>query len=425
MSRILFVNLRSHLVERMEPLYAAKKLGIEVVLLTDQVPNIDDGYIDPENYIVTDTYDMENALKKVVAYAQKKEINGVLTWADKDVELVSLIADKLHIPAPTIEASKIARNKLLMREAISKTNPDLCPKYESVKSIQDLDESVRKIGFPAVLKPVGASGSKSIIKLNNKSEIPQAVERLKQETNVQTDKVYQYFPNQYIYEELLTGAEISIEGFVSSKTGEIIIAGMTDKFVTDKYSTEYLEYEPSQKEAVNLQGYRQDIKRAIKSMGITSCSFHAECKVNAGSLKVIEIAARPGGEFITSHLVKIASGISFVEQNIKNALGMAIDAEIAFENWSKTPKSLVVHQDFMANKEGRVVKIGGLQRIFEDPNVINFMPLKEVGDRVILPPLDYSSLYTATMIVTGKSLGELDSALERIENKFEIKIVEE
>ena len=45
----------------------------------------------------------------------------------------------------------------------------------------------------------------------------------------------------------MDGDEISIEGFVSTFDNNIIIAGMTDKFVTDKYSTEYKEFEPSKK----------------------------------------------------------------------------------------------------------------------------------------------------------------------------------
>ena len=94
MKRILFINLRSHYVERMEPLYAAKKLGVEVVLLADIKPQIDDGYISEDNFIITDTYDMANALQKVIEFAKDKPIDGVLTWSDRDVELVSLIAEK-------------------------------------------------------------------------------------------------------------------------------------------------------------------------------------------------------------------------------------------------------------------------------------------------------------------------------------------
>ncbi|KRM34810.1 hypothetical protein FC83_GL001947 [Agrilactobacillus composti DSM 18527 = JCM 14202] len=404
----------------MEPLFAAKKMGVRVTVLTDSIPDIDDGYVD--DFIVTDTYDMPHAVEKVKVYAKNKPINGVLTWADKDVELVSLIAKALNIPGPSLESSKNARDKVLMREAIAKVDPDLCPKFASVKNFAELKAAANDIGFPAVLKPVGASGSKTIIKIYSEDSLADAYQRLVDETSISRDKVYSYFPSEYIYEELLTGKEISIEGFVSTFSKDIVIAGMTDKEVTDEYSTEYLEYEPSQKSADDLSNYRTKIKQAIRGLGITECAFHAECKVDGTKFKVIEIAARPGGEFITTHLVKIASGVSFVEQNIKNSLGEEIDNRIEFKEWSKNPRTIVGHLDFMAKKEGIVTKLGGFQEIFEDPNVINFMPLKDVGDSVVLPPKDYGSLYTATMVVKGNSIDEIDESFKNIERKFKIEI---
>ena len=51
---------------------------------------------------------MANALQKVIEFAKDKPIDGVLTWSDRDVELVSLIAEKLDIPAPNIDRKCVA-----------------------------------------------------------------------------------------------------------------------------------------------------------------------------------------------------------------------------------------------------------------------------------------------------------------------------
>ena len=422
MKRILFINLRSHFVERMEPLYIAKKLGVEVVLLTDKKPQIDDGYILEENYIVTDTYNMEESVQKVVEFAKNRPIDGVLTWSDRDVELVSLIAERLNLPAPSIEASKNARNKYLMRKAISKEFPDLCPKFKRVTTLEEFQEAVENVGIPGVLKPVGASGSKTIVKIYSKDNLENIFKRVKEETSTVRDKVFSYFPNEYIYEELLLGDEMSIEGFVSSVTGEVMIAGMTDKYVTEEFSTEYKEIEPSQKISKNLRIYRDKIASAIKALGITSCAFHAEVKVQGENLKVVEIAARPGGGFITTHLVQLASGISFIEQTIKNALKLPIDDRILFEFWERNPKCIVGQEDFMSEKEGKVIRVGGISEIFEDPNVELFIPLKEVGDEITLPPKNYSSLYTGRVIVTGLNVKEVENSLEKAKAKFKLKV---
>ena len=44
----------------------------------------------------------------------------------------------------------------------------LCPKFQEVESLNDLKEAVTQIGIPGILKPVGASGSKGILKLKVK-----------------------------------------------------------------------------------------------------------------------------------------------------------------------------------------------------------------------------------------------------------------
>lgn len=79
----------------------------------------------------------------------------------------------------------------------------------------------------------------------------------------------------------------------------------------------------------------------------------------------------------------------------------------------------------MSNQEGIVTHIGGLQRIYEDPNVVNFLPLKEEGDSIVLPPDDFSSLYTATMVVKGTSIEDIEKSFDLIQQRFEISISKE
>ena len=47
----------------------------------------------------------------------------------------------------------------------------LCPNFQEVKSLNDLKEAVANIGMPGILKPVGASGSKGIFKIESKAHL--------------------------------------------------------------------------------------------------------------------------------------------------------------------------------------------------------------------------------------------------------------
>lgn len=418
MKRILFINLRSHYIERMEPLYAARNLNVKVTLMADKKPDIQDGFVD--DYIITDTYDMTTCLEKVLAYNAEKEINGVVTWADKDVELVALIGEALGLKTLSHQASINARNKYKMRQQISEKFPELCPRYQLVRTYEDLKKAQADIGFPAVFKPVGASGSKSIFKIFDHHQLSEVYQIMKETTSIENDRVYTYFPSEYIYEELLLGDEISVEGIIHN--GVIIVAGITDKKVTEDYSLEYKEIFPSQKKLSEQTQYRKQVEKALSSLLLDNCSFHAECKVNDGDLKVIEIAARPGGGFITSHLVPFVTGISFHEEVIKNALGEVILQDLDMTSWSIKPHPICGHLDILANQEGKIRAVTGIQEVFEDKRVKYFLPTKNVNERVVLPPKHFSSLYLATCIVQGSNLEEVESALDLIALKYKVEV---
>jgi biotin carboxylase len=67
----------------------------------------------------------------------------------------------------------------------------------------------------------------------------------------------------------------------------------------------------------------------LDSLGIEYGASHSEFKINKqGEIKLIEIGARMGGDMIGSSLVKLSTGVDFVEQIINVALGIKPAVEI-------------------------------------------------------------------------------------------------
>lgn len=416
--RVLFVNIRSHKIERMEPFYIAKKLNLRVTVIADSYPSIDSKYID--DVIISNTYNKENCLAEVIKYNDNKKIDAVVTWADKDVELVAMIGEALNLPTVNREASINARNKYVMRSRISEKYPKLCPKFKKVRNYEELVSAAEEIKLPAIFKPVGASGSKSIFKIEDKNDLESIYNLMIDSTSCEKDKVYSYFPSEYIFEEFMEGKEISLEGLVQG--GEIIIAGVTDKKVTKDFSLEYQEIFPSQEPVDLLRKYGEEVKKSVQALRFNNCSFHAECKILNGELKIIEIAARPGGGFIASHLIEMVSGISFHEQVLKIALGEEIDKEINIGSWINKKNKVAGHIDLLADKEGTLKDIKGIDSIFEDKNIKIFIQTKQINERVILPPKDFGSLYIATSVILADNYEQVNESIERIKDKVQIII---
>ncbi|EME7476513.1 ATP-grasp domain-containing protein [Staphylococcus pseudintermedius] len=412
MKTLLFINLRSHKVERIAPVIEAKRQGYRVVLMTDHDPQLIDSGLD--EVIEIDTYDETAVVEAVIAYHQQHHLSGILTWSDKDVELVAQLNDRLQLPGIPVSHVKNARNKYLMRMAFDQV-PDISPDYENVRSEVDLRHAVARIGTPGILKPVGASGSKGIFKIESEECIEYVYETLRHATSPERDKVYHYYPNDYIYEGYLVGEEVSVEGVVQN--GEVRIAGITDKAVTPEYSLEYIAIFPSDKNAALQQEIKTKATQAIQSLGIDHCAFHLEGRVTKDGFKVIESAARPGGGFIASHLIPGASGHSFIEKILDVAVGNDVT-----ENWptfDQTSKKMCFYS-VMAEQAGIFKGIQGLDRLVEIPGVHYVVSLKNYGDSVILPPEHFSSCFVLNIVFEAESTEAVQQKIDWIHEVIEV-----
>ncbi|NPC93436.1 ATP-grasp domain-containing protein [Bacillus sp. WMMC1349] len=395
---ILYMNLRSHPVERVEPLKQARKLGLRVVLLADKKPDIDLSLID--DFILSNTYCQETVLKDVLKYHEKQPISGVLTWSDKDVELASYITNQLGLPGPCASAAKNARNKYLMRKSWEHV-PGLSPKFMSVTSFEELKLAAKKLTFPFIFKPVGASGSKSILKIESIDQLEEAYQQMLHSTSPDKDKIYSYFPNEYIAEEYLDGPEVTVDGLVQH--GKVYIAGVTDKHITPDYSLEYFAQFPSAKPQEVIHEIEKKAEQAVKALGLNDSAFHLECRVTTNGVRMIECAARPGGGYISSNLIKMATDHSFQAEVIKMAVGETVCFD-QLRDYKRFAGMIIL----LPEKEGLITSIQGVIQALETDCVTTYIPVKQVGDQVKRPPEDFSSYY-------GVILGESNDA-EKLEN---------
>ncbi|ARJ50623.1 ATP-grasp domain-containing protein [Staphylococcus lutrae] len=412
MKTLLFINLRSHKVERIAPIQEAKRLGYRVVLMTDSDPQLIDSGLD--EVIEIDTYDESTMVKAVKQYHEKQPLSGILTWSDKDVELVALLNNQLQLPGVPCTHVKNARNKYQMRLAFDQVER-ISPPFEHVFHAEDLHRAVERIGTPGILKPVGASGSKGIFKITSESEMAQVYETLVEATSPERDHVYRYYPHDYIYEGYLDGEEVSVEGVVQNK--QVLIAGITDKAVTPDYALEYIAIFPSEKSAAVQREIKETVTQAIQSLGIDHCAFHLEGRMTKDGFKVIEAAARPGGAFITSHLVPGASGQSFFEKVIDVSVGN--DITQSWLPFDVTTKKMCFYS-VMAERSGVFKGIKGVDRLLEIPGVHFAVPLKSYGDSVLMPPEHFSSCFVLDIVLEGANTAEIQQRIERIHEVIEV-----
>lgn len=225
---------------------------------------------------------------------------------------VNYVADKLGLVGNTMDATYKSTNKHLMRLSFEKGG-DPSPKSILVDEKTDLSQIY--ITYPIIVKPTDRSGSRGICKLESPIGLKNAVNAA----------ISEGFEKKALIEEYVEGQEYSVEGV--SYRGDHHILAITQKHTTGApHFIETGHYEPAR---ISKEMYGQVEKvviHALDSLGIVNGASHSEIKISGdGSIKIIEIGGRMGGDCIGSDLVYLSTGIDYVKAVIQIACGESPD----------------------------------------------------------------------------------------------------
>src|SRR5580698_1798323 len=151
---------------------AAHGLGIDVTLATDRCHVLEDPWRD--NAIPVRFEEPEGAAEALGDCT----VDGVVAVADRPTLVAALTARKLGLPYHSPEAVAACRDKHRMREIFAEAG---LPVPENFRVALDSDprEVARGVGFPCVLKPLGLSASRGVIRANDAADFVTAFDRIR------------------------------------------------------------------------------------------------------------------------------------------------------------------------------------------------------------------------------------------------------
>lgn len=225
--------------------------------------------------------------------------------SDVGVMNCALLCREFGLPGLSPETALNVKDKGTMIEAFRKHHV-AHPEYQVVTSP---DEKIN-IDFPLITKPVDNSGSRGINVARNAEELQAALK----------DSFSLSGCERVIVEEYMDGPEVSVEVLVQD--GEPHVLQVTDKLTTgEPHFIEIGHSQPSQLPSEDVEKIRRLAYDAAKAVGVKNGCCHAEIKLTSKGPKMVEIAGRQGGDFITTVLVPTSTGINMSEYEILRALG--------------------------------------------------------------------------------------------------------
>lgn len=239
---------------------------------------------------------------------------GILTLGtDRPMRAVSTVCETLGLCGPSPAAAFAATDKGEMSRVFAQHNVP-APQSIVANRSSDLATVVNHWDLPIILKPVDSSGSRGVVLVKSWDHLPDAF-----------DYSASFSTNgQVIAQEFLRGREVSVEGFCLGD--EIHLVTITDKVTTGApYFVEAGHAQPTTLDDESAAQVRETAAHAARALGLRNCAIHVEIMVTATGPRVIELGPRLGGDFITSHLVPLSTGVDMVGSLIQLSCGQVPD----------------------------------------------------------------------------------------------------
>ncbi len=369
----------------------AKEMGIYVIA-ADGDPNAV-GLKYADEAIVVNITSEEDVLK----VAREEKIDGVIhPCSEVSMNVMGRLNDELGLSGITREQAIRATNKHLMRESFEKGNAP-SPKSILTENAEDAWMHLQNdFSTDGILKPSRNSGSRGIAKVSRDMEKADFVKAYDIALNESRDK-------SVLLEQFIEGPEFSIEIIVWN--GKVNVLTVTDKKTTGApHFVELGHNQPSCFSATDVETLKAAAVAGVKALGVNNCACHAEAKLMDGKAYLMEIGARLGGDFISTELTHLSTGIDMVAAAINVALGVEPDL-----NPKEEPKGVCIR--YFCPKPGKLVSVGNTE-ILKDPRVYLWEIYHKVGD--VIPEVTSSLCRSGHVIVTEETPQKAISLAENI-----------
>ena len=348
-----------------------------------------------------------------IAVAEKYKVAAIVTAAtDKPLVMMARVAKHLGLPFYSVETAQWSTDKFQMKQRFLEGGVP-CAKgvllgvsdcLSFSQSQSQSQSQCQQLTFPVICKPRDNSGSRGVVFCQDQQELEAAI----------TDALQFSHLDTVLVEEVIEGPEYSIESLHYNGKSEVI--QFTEKKTTPfPYNVELGHKQPANLTDDQKNQIREIISRIGKALHFENCPSHTELKVNDRGIFVIETSPRLGGDYITSTLTPLSTGINLEDELLHIALGEPANAKA---NANANASAVC----FFCLPEGTVQSID--PKISEAtiwPGVHSFQLKLKVGDKV--GKITSSLNRYGQIIVSGENRKEVDELVERYENKINSLII--
>lgn len=273
---------------------AAEQNGVDLFLATDRCHVLEDPWRDGAIAVRFD--DPSGAIEAVRRATGDRPLDAVTAVGDHPATLAAVVSEALGLRGHPVDAVLAAGNKLSTRERFRSHAlpvPWFHPFSNDVSPVEVLDSDVQ---FPCVIKPLSMAGSRGVMRVDTPDGLQRALQRLRDLLARPDVRALRDPSNDaLLVEGFVPGPEMAVEGVVTA--GELQMLSVFDKPdpLNGPFFEETIYVTPSGAGPDGVDRLRRAVQQAVRALGLRDGPIHAECRVNAAGVFVLEVAARPIG----------------------------------------------------------------------------------------------------------------------------------
>ena len=341
-----------------------------------------------------------------------KDINvcGVSTMGSDVPHLLAAISDKYNWNGPSIETGRLTTNKYYMKQKLSQNGIPV-PRFALINRFEEIDKYWEQWKCNMlVIKPTDRAGSRGVRLLNKKENIKRDYNYALSNSNI----------DEVMIEEYIEGHQISTETILYDDFCST--PGFADRVYQnmESFYPQIMEnggWVPSNHSKSDIKNVKELVERASRALGIKRGVAKGDVVLHQqNGPMIIEIAARlSGGDFCES-LVPLSSGINYVSDVIRMAIGKKPDYDILA---TKSSKNTVANRYFFL-PPGPLEEIVGIESINQLPEVQKIDLYYEPGDTIV--KIDAHGQRAGVFVIVSKNRASTQELIDYVYENVKFRI---
>jgi biotin carboxylase len=391
-------------------LTAARPMDVEVTVGSEKPNTL--ARLNPTALLTLSLHDPQQAARQVVDFAAKHPIDAVVAVDDQVTVAAAAICQALSLRQNSVESVLAAGNKHRMRELIQRAGVP-SPGFQLCRLDDDAEQLSGQMHYPCVVKPLGLSGSRGVIRADDEREFVRAVRRLTKILEAASEKRETASPaTHFLVEDFIDGPEVAVEGLLSG--GRLRVLALFDKPdpLDGPFFEETIYVTPSRLPTDVQKQIADCTSQAVQALGLTEGPIHAELRLGKDGPSVIEVNARSiGGQ--CSRMLKFGTGISLEELIIRHALDGDLESPVR----EREPAGVMM---IPIPRAGQLSEVHGLHDAESVDGIERVTISSHVGQKLV--PLPEGSIYLGFIIARATSVEAVEAALRKSHAKLRFVI---